>query len=176
VRGLVVGGSHDERREEASEPAARADDSGDCADPLGWCQSSDPGENATRAQSEEESHQDECRSSWQLGRQSECDDQRQHRCPGEGNGDNLTRTDLVGENAADWSCDYRCDRKPCGSSASTGQAKAIDVFDIRRQVGRECHETAEGDGIQEGHLPGERQLGGSRKLRYDGCEIGLPGR
>ena len=57
--GLVVGGTHDERREEASEPAACADDPGDRADALGWRQLSNPREDAAGAESEEESQQNE---------------------------------------------------------------------------------------------------------------------
>jgi hypothetical protein len=146
---LVVGRTQHEGWEEASEPAACADDPGDGADPFGWCQLRDPRENSTRAEPEEECHQDERRTSGNLRWQPQRDDQRHDGSSTEGDGDDDTRTDLVGHDAANRSCDHGCDGEACRPGTSAGQVEGVDILQICRQVGRESHETTEGDGIEE---------------------------
>ena len=48
--------------------------------------------------------------------------------------------------------------KPAVRVPAAGQVEVVDVLEVGRQVGREGDEAAEGDGVQEGHLPGHRQL------------------
>jgi hypothetical protein len=56
------------------------------------------------------------------------------------------------------------------------QVEAVDVLEVGRQVRREGDEAAEGHGVQERHLPGQRQLDRRDELGDDGSRVGSPQR
>ena len=166
VLSLVVGCTHHQRREEATQRASSSNHTGHRTNVLRVSNATQPAEDRAVAQTQQSTHQDEDSTVHVLSIRLECGNNCQNHHTAQGDeGDNL-RTELISQNTTEGTSHHSGSGKASRTQTSVISVEVVDVAQVSGQVVRECHEGTEHNCVEEAELPSGLHLECANNLRH----------